>query len=183
MAFKTRQKRVGKFIKYRSPKKAFDKYLKTLGNKEKIAKEWSRTTAPLMQKMIEDSVRKGISPVKGFGRFKGYSEGYKDNMKYSEAVKKYNKKQRPVNLRLSGDMMRGFHWILRKTGFRFQFTDKQNDKAKWNSEEGVGAENLRRPILPKRGSSEIFKSSILNLMNRKMRKAIREIEKKARRKS
>lgn len=57
--------------------------------------------------MMKDAMSKGLSPVKGFGRFIGYSSQRNNNKSsYPFNVKhKYpSKKVRPVNLKLSGDL-------------------------------------------------------------------------------
>jgi hypothetical protein len=97
-----------------------------------------------VERIIRSRITKGISPVRGQGRFKGYSQSYKDQIQnraayrtingrvvrfgvsktgsrayrggqrdkltdLNEHVLKYGKRVRPVNMTLSGKMMKGFY--------------------------------------------------------------------------
>jgi len=68
-----------------------------------------RTIANKVIAGIKDSVSKGLSPVKGRGRFEGYAiqrngKGYPET---ADIKSEYpDKKTRPVNLNLSGEMLR-----------------------------------------------------------------------------
>lgn len=53
---------------------------------------------------VKDEISKGISPVKGAGRFAGYKESYQEAIR-SQRGQFSGKGTRPVNLKLSGDFI------------------------------------------------------------------------------
>ena len=113
---------------------------------------WQKDAPPIIIKNIKDTIGRGNSPVKGNGRFVKYSDSY------TEAIKKGrygSKKLRPVNLNLTGKMMKTL--ISRNTqgGFVVFFTSKL---AKIHSKDGAGKSKTIRKIMPQ--DKEVFKKSI-----------------------
>jgi hypothetical protein len=79
-----------------------------------LAKKVGTKTVGLAKR---EFIAKGISPVKGFGRFPAYARQRKsDPSKYPAPVlgRFPGKKDRPVNLRLDGSFMKHFTWWLDK---------------------------------------------------------------------
>jgi len=96
---------------------------------EKALKQSAKKMGKLLLKESLKSVEKGKSPVKG-KRFPNYSQAYRDAIsdgRYS----RYGKKLRPVNLNLSGKMLKSGRVRLTNKGFQIYFTDK---KAPWINE-------------------------------------------------
>ena len=61
----------------------------------------------VMQKaIIDDHILKGKSPIQGQGKFKKYSDSYKRDIR--RRLKAFGKRVRPVNLKLSGQMLSTF---------------------------------------------------------------------------
>lgn len=113
--------------------------------------------------IIKDSILKGKSPVQG-KRFDGYSESYKEAIKDKRYVM-FDKKQRPVNLKLSGEMLESIKVTAnQKSGkIKIEFTDQ---KAKWHNN---GSGNLpERRIFPKPGEdwSRLIKNKIRDALKK-----------------
>lgn len=86
--------------------------------------------------MMKELISKGISPIKGYGRFIGYAtQRNADKKAYprdNRTKKDYpNKQVRPVNLFLSGDMLGALKWMPYKFGVIVGvFDNEQKEKAK-----------------------------------------------------
>lgn len=107
----------------------------------------------------EESIRKDIdggrSPVKGKGRFQKYSDSYRqaiDSGRYSE----YSKRKRPVNMKLSGDMMKSFSARAFRDRILIKFDSFLADI---HNRRGAGKSKTVRRLLPTR-SGETFNQSI-----------------------
>jgi len=71
---------------------------------DKLVNDFQRT---IVRGIILPMIAKGISPVKGFGRF----VGYKDPESYPGKGKSRQKPSRPVNLFLTGELMSWFYTV------------------------------------------------------------------------
>lgn len=113
---------------------------------------WQKDAPPKIIKNIKDTIARGNSPVKGNGRFVEYSTSYKSAITKGRHG---SKKLRPVNLTLTGKMMKTL--INRNTqgGFVIFFTSKL---AKIHSKDGAGKSKTIRKIMPQ--DKEVFKKSI-----------------------
>jgi hypothetical protein len=135
---------------------------------------WQKTIPGIIIKKIKDSVGRGNPPVSGFTRYKGYSQSYKDQILGKVSFRKINgrivpirpqlfedaepfiyKKIRPVNLLLTGAMMRSLIYRPTQKGFVVYFTNKL---AKIHSEEGAGKSKVIRKLMP--SGTEKFKRDI-----------------------
>ena len=58
---------------------------------------------------MRDMIKKGISPIAAIGRFPGYKPSYIEAMK-KNPLKSLGKKQRPVNLTLTGEFLRSLSY-------------------------------------------------------------------------
>lgn len=133
--------------------KEFNSIVKS--TKKQVRGKFSKQAAELMKKDVVDTIQIGNSPVKGFGRYQGYSESY------SKAIAKgrysrYNKKNRPVNLTLSGKMLSLIAARITSSGFKLVFTSKL---AKYHNELGAGKARVIRRLYPK--GNEVFKQSVV----------------------
>ena len=131
----------------------------------------------VLKKEIIDAIKSGKSPVKGGGgqtgsgvRFVGYSETYKDQIKKSKKIKKYGKRLRPINLLLSGKMLKSVKSKHRRDGLvSIWFTDK---KAKYHNEMGAGKSKVIRRMLP------IDNQEFSLTISRKLKKLIERVIKR-----
>lgn len=113
---------------------------------------------------ILDSISKGISPVKGEGRFVGYSETYIHEIKAGE-FKEYSKLVRPVNLKLSGEMLASGDTSPTANGVRIIFTDELADI---HNRQGAGKSKVIRRLLPTIGGealSTVIMGKVMTIAN------------------
>jgi hypothetical protein len=114
---------------------------------------------------LQDLIMKGISPVFGAGRFKGYSDSYRKAIKSGRVKGKRNIS--PVTMRLTGEMLGSLRSVVRSGRVFIEFTDK---KAAYHN---FGKGNLpERKLLPQDG--EAFTKRITQLILRALRQAIRK---------
>lgn len=116
-------------------------------------------------KAITSLIKKGISPVEGYGRFDQYSDSYKKAIQAKQI--KGKKKISPVNLTKTGAMLKSMSFITRAGKLFFRYTDK---KAIWHND-GEGNLPIRR-IAPQEGES------ITPRLSQIIRKAFRDAMKK-----
>jgi hypothetical protein len=143
-------------MKVNPSKGTFDirKYIETETDKKlkSAVLQWQKIAPGKIIQNLKSTIASGNSPVKGNGRFVGYSPSY------TEAIKKGRypgKKLRPVNLTLSGAMMRSLIYRPTKGGFVIYFTNKL---AKIHSEQGAGKSRVIRKVMP--SDKEQFKPAI-----------------------
>ena len=112
---------------------------------QKDLKVYQRKVIPLLkQEIIESIFIRGVSPVSGFGKYKAYSKSYKEQIRRGKG-KFANKDIRPINLTLSGDLLKSIKGRPIANGFTIWFSDK---KAKWHDKEGAGRSKVIRRMLP-----------------------------------
>lgn len=157
----------------------------------KAQKKALKDVKRVLDKEIVKTIESGSSPVKGKGRFKKYSDSYKDQIrgkaeffkdkqgrtrrievdqKDREVVsflkaKFGNKKISPVNLKLSGKLLKSYFSKLR--GFKNQLIiGFDNELADIHNNKGAGKSKVVRRMLPNDG--ERFNARI----NRKIKNAL-----------
>lgn len=120
---------------------------------------------------MKDLIAKGISPIRGEGRF----PGYKNTKKYP-AGKKPN---RPVNLKLTGDFLKSLDSEVKssRTGYDTDvgFFDSDSKDKEEGHREGANGQ-LKRPIIPTKSEelavtiqetiSDIYTERILELIDK-----------------
>jgi len=112
---------------------------------KKDLKVFQRKAIPMLkQEIIESIFIRGVSPVSGFGKYKAYSKSYKEQIRRGKG-KFANKDIRPINLTLSGDLLKSIKGRPTANGFTIWFSDK---KAKWHDKEGAGRSKVIRRMLP-----------------------------------
>lgn len=122
---------------------------------------------------IKNVIRKGISPVEGAGRFTRYSESYRDAIKKGyEAVSDKQGKVSPVDMTLSGDMLRS---LKLKPGDEGRVLEFEDEKADYHNNQGAGKAKTIRRLLP-RENGEKFS----NVVQNKFVKAVKDLVKKIR---
>ena len=118
-------------------------------------KKWQKKVKPVIKKEIQSRIAKGQSPVAGAKAYTKYSDGYK------KAITKklgptFGKKIRPVNLKLSGRMLKSLSVRATIKGIVVYFTSGIH---KYHNGEG----RVRRATLPLEG--EKFKRPIRKKMS------------------
>jgi hypothetical protein len=138
-----------------------------------INKEFAKNVEKNIIPLIKETILKGQSPVKG-ERFQPYSDSYRKQIrkgKYSQ----YGKKTRPVNLKLSGNMLSGFKVNPLKRGGVSIFNRKK--LVKYHNDLGAGRSRVIRKFIPNERGQE-FKPFIQNEINNQLEKAISKVLKK-----
>lgn len=123
---------------------------------------------------MKDMISKGTSPIKGVGRFPEYKHAGVPG-KYPASVRyKYpDKRDRPVNLSLSGKMLRALkrRTYQAKWGFGFEIGYFDPEEAKKERGHAAGVKGQpKRPTIPVGGRE--FAEKIQRLVNRRFREAI-----------
>jgi hypothetical protein len=112
----------------------------------KITDEFHKTMLGSRGDLVRDAIlgmiKKGLSPVKGYGRFVGYSDSYLKSIKsgYIE-----NKQKRPVNLTVTGNMLRSF--FIRKSSLGL-FIGFKSELAAYHNDLGASTSHVIRKMLP-----------------------------------
>ena len=117
---------------------------------------------------VRDSIKRGVSPVKGFGRFQQYSESYKAHIKKK---KPNGKRIRPINLTLTGALMRSLFVKVLKNSVVIGFDNKL---ANIHNKEGAGKSKVIRRMLPT-NKGEKFSRSITIRLSEALTKVARGI--------
>lgn len=125
-----------------------------LGLMPKIQKEFVKNSAQDIQRIIiDESISLGISPVQGEGKFQKYSASYKGAIK---AGRYDGKNISPVNMKLSGDMLKSFFVKKKSKGIQIGFKD---ELAEIHTVKGAGKSRVIRKLLPL-NEGEDFKTNI-----------------------
>ena len=144
----------------------FDSKKLTAQMRKALTRELKRDMPRVLEKaIVEDNILKGKSPVKGKGRYKKYSDGYK------KFIKQFGKRARPVNLKLSGQMLSTFFVKVTRRGIDVGFKDKLADI---HNRQGAGKSKVIRRMLPTR-SGEVFNRSISDSIRKALEKALKRI--------
>ena len=150
-----------------------------------INNSWHRSAASVMKIDIKQKISNGSSPVK-YQRFQKYSDSYKAVIRGDLSFRTTKTKPRriyptnpldrrkfsrksvtPVNLRLSGDLVKSLRSYKTRTGFYLRF---QNDKFilhQYGAYLEEGRILPRRALLPDIG--EQFKDDIMDKANRSLK--------------
>ena len=118
----------------------------------------------LRREIIKNNILKGVSPVDGKGDFPDYSESYKKQIKRSLGA--FGKKVKPVNLKLSGQMLSTFFVnvaiVANKISAEIGFTDELFEI---HNNKGAGKSKVKRRMLPT-GTNERFNNNIRKSIER-----------------
>ena len=133
------------------------------------SKSTHRKAARLLIKDVVDTIKKGISPVLGERKF----QRYKDTEKYPAG----RKPNRPVNLTLSGDMLKALKFKLTSRSFAIGWTADNVEKKK-ASNHNTGDTVPERRLLPTK-KGERFNVSITRKLRNFYANAISDILKRA----
>ena len=122
-------------------------------------KQFKANRLKVLVDLIKELITKGISPVEGGGRFKRYSESYREQIskEYGQAEKK-NRQLSPVNMTLTGDMMKSLD--IKDKGDQV-FIEFDDPKAYFHNDAGAGKSKTIRRLLPNR-DGERFSRNVQN---------------------
>jgi len=137
---------------------------------------------------MADSISKGLSPVRGVGRFKAYAEQRDaDDKKYPKSIrgKHPNKKTRPVNLNLTGALIKHLTSSSFESGTGSFDISMENgsskiaDIAEAHNNGTLESKNVpKRQFIPNNKKDE-FTVSIVRLYTAEIEKRINELIKKS----
>lgn len=116
-----------------------------------------RVVGAELEKQVVKEISEGRSPVKSKGRFFKYSASYRraiDRGRYSD----FNKRKRPVNLKLSGQLLNSI--FSRPIGRNKLLLGFDNKLADIHNRQGAGKPKVVRRMLPTK-EGETFTDTIL----------------------
>ncbi len=144
-----------------------------------VQKEFSRSSLKKIKiAIIDRTILRGISPVKGEGKFQKYSTSYKESIRAGRLP--VPKNISPVNLKLSFTMLESF-FIKFKFGKKARIVMGFDDfLADIHNRLGAGKSKVIRRMLPNRTGEE-FNRSITSTILREFRKAVKKVVAKANR--
>lgn len=140
-------------------------------------RQTAQTLGEAVIEQMKGLVSKGISPISG-KRFPGYkNQGTGKGYPYSVASKYPSKKDRPVNLFLSGDFMNSLDMrIKRESGSGYfpniGFYDSLSKDKERGHRDGANGQP-ERPIIPE--GSETFSQTITRIIASTYRQMVRKI--------
>jgi len=163
---------------------------------DKVREEFSKSAPKEIRKALLRDVTKGISPVEGFGKFKKYSESYKDVIAgkgmyrqvggktvFFEGVRDEallsaaspKKKRSPVSLRLTGQLHNALK-LFTTGGFTDKFRlvfDWRDFLADIHNRRGAGKSRAVRRMLPTSAGEEFNRSINETILDRLKRAAFK----------
>lgn len=159
--------------------KSTERLLKSTRNKgmiKDVQKEFSkRGPVKIKQAIIQDMI-KGISPVKGAGKYKKYSKGYIKEIRSGKSKRMREatlKSIRPVNLRLTGTLHRSLSSLFKRGALIIQF---KNFLADIHNRRGAGKSKVIRRMLPTE-KGEQFNRRINKVMVDQVKEAVNKVAK------
>ena len=121
---------------------------------EKYKNEFIEQTSGELKGLILNEIENGRSPVGGFGRFVKYSDSYLRQIKKGL----FDKKPRPVNLTLSGQLLSTLKITPKKSDIEITFTDELFDV---HNKQGAGKSKVIRRMLPTNKGEQFSRSITL----------------------
>lgn len=121
---------------------------------EKYRDDFIQQTTAELKPLILNEIENGRSPVAGFGRFKKYSESYLKLIRRGY----FDKKERPVNLTLSGQLLNSLQITPKKSDIEITFTD---DLFNIHNKDGAGKSKTVRRMLPTNKGEQFSRSITL----------------------
>ena len=133
---------------------------KTKFNFRKLKKLVDQSRDDLGEVLIKSITREiegGRSPVAKKGRFQRYSESYREQIRKG-ALADRRKRRSPVNLKVTGELLKSIFWKQSRKGIRVGF---DNPLADIHNRLGASKKKVIRRMLPT-NKGETFSKSILN---------------------
>lgn len=135
---------------------------------DKLIRELKKEVPKAVKESILRDIKGGRSPVKGEGRFKKYSSLY---IKAIKSGKYSEKRIRPVNMKLTGKMLKSFYSKAKKKSLLIGFDDI---KADYHNRLGAGKSKVIRRLLPTELDEE-FNRSIQNDLKETLNRVAKRI--------
>ena len=129
---------------------------------ENANRQWTAIMATELKNTIVKTIQSGMSPVEGFGRYQGYSKSYSEAIREGR-YRQYGKKLRPINLTLSGTMLRSIKSRQGKDNLTIYFS---SPIAKYHDEMGAGKSKIIRRMLPSQPNEKFSKTIWTNIIER-----------------
>lgn len=121
---------------------------------EKYRDDFIKQTTDELKPLILNEIENGRSPVGGFGRFVKYSNSYLKQIKRGL----FDKKPRPVNLTLSGQLLNTLQITPKKSDIEITFTDELFNV---HNRDGAGKSKTVRRMLPTNKGEQFSRSITL----------------------
>jgi len=142
-----------------------------------VRKNFSRKGHTKIKQAIIQDMIKGISPVKGAGKFQKYSPSYKKEISNNKSRRmqsaKPTKQKSPVNLRLKGKLHKDLHSFFVGNALVIQF---RNFLADIHNRQGAGKSKVIRRMLPT-NKGESFNRRIETVIFDELKKAVDKVAK------
>lgn len=166
---------------FKIPKDTLDKLRSKVS---KIADVMTRDVADEIGKEtiveMKNLISRGISPIRGAGRFPGYLRANEPDGYPNRVPKELNKKKRPVNLKLEGHFLESMKFETKKIGSQFKttiFFDTDLSKLKEQGHREGANGQPKRPTIPQADQGQTFAISIqkkiIDIINTAIQKIIR----------
>lgn len=141
-------------------------------------KEFAKKGPTKIKQAIVQDMIKGISPVKGGGKWKKYSDGYKKEIRKNKSRRMRSasptKAVTPINLRLTGQLHRSLKSFFKSKALVIQF---KHFLADIHNRRGAGKSKVVRRMLPTK-SGEQFNRRINTVIFDQLKKAVDTVAKK-----
>lgn len=139
-----------------------------------VTKKFQKDLGTAIVKKAKQFISRGISPVKGFGRYKGYAIDRGVPGGYPDGVP--GKANRPVNLKLSGDMLKALKFKNVENGVTIGFSDNTNakilDRVEAHNDGTLEGQNVpQRKMIPD-NKGEKWNVTITKLVDKEFQKAV-----------
>lgn len=134
-----------------------------------IKKDFARAIAKTIVREIKGSIEAGISPVAGEGRFVKYSASYANSIKKGRVG--HGKNVRPVNLKVTGDMLKTLKARMAGDKCRVVISHKL---ANIHNTLGAGKSKIIRRIMPD-GKGEIFSRALMSYLKEAAMNAVKRV--------
>lgn len=119
---------------------------------------------------MKDLISKGISPIKGGGRYESYKQSYADKIKSKKGVYA-NKGLKPVNLNLTGQFLGSLTHKVKALKNKLEISIGYNNKLARDKEDGhrYGSNSQKiRPTLPlgSEGFAVVIQKKVIDIVNK-----------------
>lgn len=123
----------------------------------------------LEDKIITDNILKGKSPVKGQGKFEKYSPSYTKKIQKGGMA---GKSVRPVNLKVTGELLDSFYIDAIDGGLEIGF---DNDLADIHNRLGASKKKVVRRMLPDLDLGEKFNRDITKAIESELKEIVEKV--------
>lgn len=153
--------------------------------KRPVTRQQANKLGKATVKEMKNLISKGISPIKGDGRFEAYRGSYKEQIAakgyVTVAGRKESKKLRPVNLKLTGKFLKALKSKVErvKSGYSpvvgyFKTSEQKKEQGHREQQNNQGF----RPTIPQESLGEVFASKIQQLVLKFLNRAVRDTARK-----